>query len=345
LRVARTITGEALLIVAVLLVVGRLIGQEPARTVLASQQPTQLVAPLRFETRDGMRDGQLTVSPGAVGVNTFRIDIVGDPLPDGSEGVLRFTAATQDMGTAELRLPQSGPNQFSADGSELALAAEWHIEALVRKIGAYSWTTQTSLQVDTVPPVAPEINPAPLFGPGGVLGMVALAIGLSGLAAAAVSRGAEVRRHAAVAIIGAVALVVGIGVLAGSRLPGVEPQSVLAGNEIATPAALPGIGTPASKSGLVVTVAAPGLQTGANDLTIDVRDEKGAPVNGARVVLFAEMTGMGKAVDGITAEETAPGQYVARDVPLSMAGDWRVTVRISPKGQATQTIPIAVSVP
>ena len=112
----------------------------------------------------------------------------------------------------------------------------------------------------------------------------------------------------------------------------------------ATPVALPGIGTPVSQGGLVVTVAAPSLQTGPTELTIDVHDQNGSPVSGARVVLFAEMSGMGKSGNGIPATEVAPGQYVAQDVPLTMEGDWRVTVRISPKGEATQSIPIALTV-
>ena len=72
--VARTLIAEALLVVAVLLVVGRLIGQEPAREVLASRQPTQLTVPLVFATDDGTRQGQLVIAPGATGVNTFTLE-------------------------------------------------------------------------------------------------------------------------------------------------------------------------------------------------------------------------------------------------------------------------------
>jgi hypothetical protein len=70
----------------------------------------------------------------------------------------------------------------------------------------------------------------------------------------------------------------------------------------------------------------------------------GTPLEDARVVVFAEMAGMGPADTGIPADDVAPGRYVAKDVPLGMAGDWRVSVRISPKGQATQTVPIALTV-
>ena len=61
------------------------------------------------------------------------------------------------------------------------------------------------------------------------------------------------------------------------------------------------------------------------------------------MVVFAEMAGMGQAGNGIPADEVAPGRYVAKEVPLGMTGDWRLSVRISPKGQATQIVRVALS--
>jgi hypothetical protein len=54
---------------------------------------------------------------------------------------------------------------------------------------------------------------------------------------------------------------------------------------------------------------------------------------------------MGQADKGIPADEATPGHYVAKEVPLSMVGDWQLSVRISPKGQPTQIVPITVTVP
>jgi hypothetical protein len=62
------------------------------------------------------------------------------------------------------------------------------------------------------------------------------------------------------------------------------------------------------------------------------------------VMLFAEMTGMGKPGAGFSAVEAAPGRYVAHDVPLTMAGDWRLTARVSPLGQETVIFPVAITV-
>jgi hypothetical protein len=343
---------------------------EPARTVLAGEQPTQLVVPLTFTAKDVTRQGQLTVAPGAVGVNSFRIDIDGQPLPAGSEAVVRFALPAQDMGSQELKLAQIGSNQFSAEGPNLALAGNWQIEALVRKIGAFSWSSNTTLSISQTPPAAPELNPAPLFATGGVVGMVVLSIGLIGLAAAALSRGAETRRRLGVAMVGALALVGGLILLAGSRLPGMEPAPVLAssaasaaatpaaaspsdgvdhdhmdmGSSPASPVALAGVGTPVSRDGIVITVQDESSQPGPADITIEVQDHDGSPVSGARVVLFAEMAGMGKAGDGLPAKEVAPGRYVVSKVPLSMAGEWRLTVRVSPRGEATQSIPVAIAI-
>jgi copper transport protein len=163
-QLGRTLSAEALLVVAVFLVVGRLIGLEPAREVLASQHPPQLVVPLTFDADDGTRQGHLAIAPGAAGVNTFTLEIDGAPLPEGSEGVLRFDLPAQGMGEQELNLPQQGPSRFTAEGPELALAGDWELEVLVRKIGVFSWETHVPLRIANAPPPTPDLNPAPLFG-------------------------------------------------------------------------------------------------------------------------------------------------------------------------------------
>ena len=361
---------EALLVVAVLLVVGRLVGQEPARATLASQQPTHLVVPLAFATPDGSRPATLTLTPGATGVNTFTLTVDGAALPEGSEGVLRFTPPNQDLGGQELRLPRDGPNQFAAQGAPLALPGDWQLTVIVRKIGAFSWETQTPLSIEETPPPVADLNPAPHFTQGGVAGVLAVAIGLVGLTIAALTRGVAPQRRWGTAGAGAAALVVGAALLAGSRLPSEAsvPALVLPASPIpaspamspmttpahdhavamsaaATPVALAGAGTPVPQDGLVVTVTTAPAGPGPIETTIEVRDAGGTPISDAHIVLFAEMAAMGKVGEGITAEEVAPGRYLARDVPLTMSGDWKLTVRVSPKGGATQTVAVALSVP
>ena len=202
-RVAVTFALEAALIVAVLLVVGRLIGQPPAREVLAERTPPQLQVPVVFATDEGERAGQLSIAPGAAGVNTFTLDLAGAPLPDDAEGIVRFALPAQNIGEQELRLPQVAPNRFAAAGSELALAGDWQVTTIVRAIGAFSWWSAATVTVGETPPPAAEVNPAPLFGPAGIAGMIVTAIGVAALAAAAVSRGAAAFRRRGVAVAGA----------------------------------------------------------------------------------------------------------------------------------------------
>jgi copper transport protein len=360
-QVARTFALEALLVVAVLLVVGRLIGQEPAREVMAKQTPTQLQTPLLFTTEDGNRSGGLAISPGAAGTNTFNLGIDGSPLSEGAEGVLRFALPAQNIGEQELRLPQVAPNRFATEGSELALPGDWRITVIVRTIGAFSWTTGATVIVGEAPPPAPVINPPPVFGSAGIAGMLVVAIGLAGLSVAALARDTPVASRAGVAAVAATALATGTVLLAGSRLPveasmptlaqlaAASPPAMAQHDHMmmpspATPVTLPGIGTPVSQDGLVVRVSAEPIGPGPTDITVAVSDPDGTPLRDARVVIFAEMAGMEEGGKGIPADEAMPGQYVARQVPLSMAGDWQLSVRISPKGQATQVFPIALTV-
>ncbi|MGH2617906.1 MAG: copper resistance protein CopC, partial [Thermomicrobiales bacterium] len=229
-RISLTVGAEALLVFAVLLVVGRLIGLEPAREIMAARTPTQLVVPLAFATDEGIRAGTLAISPGTPGVNIFSLEVEGSPLPEGAEGVLRFNLPAQAIGAQELRLPASGPNRFQAEGSELALPGEWQVEAIVRAIGAFSWSSDITVPLAQTPPTAPEPNPPPHFAPAAIVGMIAIAIGVAGLAVAVAATGAFSLRRLGIAATGAVAVAIGGAIAFGSRLAPVplEPAPVVA---------------------------------------------------------------------------------------------------------------------
>ena len=365
-RLFATLALEALLVVAVLLVVGRLIGQPPAREVLAARTPTQLQAPLTFPTNDGERAATLTISPGAAGNNTFTIEVAGDPLPENTEGVLRVNLPTQDLGEQELRLPQTAPNTFAAHGTELALAGDWQLTAILREIGAFSWTAQSALRVEASPPPPPIINPPPHFGGLGIVGMLVLAAGCLALALG----GAAGRRHPRPFAIpgGVVLFVAGAALLLVGRLPvatapeladapvaaipvvAATPPAMhehdMAGMaSMATPEAqaLPGLATPTSAGDLAVTLTADTRSAAPTDLTLTVTDAGGAPVTGARVVVFLEMANMGPS-PSLTAEEQSPGTYVVAHAPLTMPGPWEIAARISPKGQPSSTVRFGLTV-
>jgi hypothetical protein len=115
--------------------------------------------------------------------------------------------------------------------------------------------------------------------------------------------------------------------------------------QAATPeaVALPGIATPTRAGDLTVTLDADTRDAAPTDLTLTVTDADGAPVTGARVVVFPEMAGMG-ASESLTAEERTPGTYIVANAPLTMPGAWEIAVRISPKGQPSSTVRFAIEV-
>jgi copper transport protein len=367
-RVRTTIVVEALIAVVVLLVVGRLIGLEPAREVMSSRAPSQLVVPLTFATNSGSREGTLAISPGAPGPNTFTLDFPGDPLVDGSEGVLRLGLVDGAIGQQELRLVPDGTNRFRADGSELALAGEWQIDAIVRKIGDYSWAASAAQQVSATPPRALEVNPAPLFLTSGVVAVIAVAAGVI-LGAIAVAGKAVRGGRAGFGAAGAVAVGAGFFLLAGARIspPDEAVMAVIAAPtpkastprlaRSATPDAahehvdheqmqmLASPGTPVAGDGISVTLLTEPVSAGATDVTVVIAAVDGQPLPDARVVVVIMMPGMGSGREETQAVPDDPGRYVAEGVPLGMAGEWHLAVRVSPKGKSTQIFTFAVEVP
>lgn len=292
-------------------------------------------------------------------------------LPDESEGVLRFALPNQDIGAQELRLPAVGPNRFRAEGQELALPGAWRIEAIARTIGVFSWATELVVPVNQTPPPSPALNPAPLFAPAAVVGLIAVAIGAAGLAVSAAARGVFLPRRAAIGTVGVIALAAGAAILSTFRFALPEPAPVIAlaapspvaapsGEDdhqvmmdhhatplagSATPGPLPGPGTPVAGDGFTATLATSPESAEPVDVTVTLRAEDGSPLTGARVAVLSDMLEMAMGRMETMATETPPGVYVAEFVPLVMAGEWRVNVRISPKGAPTQTYAFSIVVP
>jgi hypothetical protein len=328
---------------------------------------------LAFATDSGPREGWLTITPGAAGINLFTVTIDGAALPEGTESVLRFALLGRDIGAQELRLEPEGANQFRAEGGELALPGDWEIETIVRRIGEFSWATSGTLPVGAAPPPTPEASPAPVFAPAAVPAMIAMAIGIAALAVAMVARRARSTRRGALAATGALVFAAGVGILSMSRIPAAdtltapviayaEPASEAApataaspesmemehhhqAMAAATPRSLPGPGTPAAGDGLTVTIAAAPEQAGPVEVVAEIADEAGNPLSEARVVVLSDMPAMEMGRVETPAEEIAPGRYVATFVPLGMAGEWQVTVRVSPRGEPTKSFPFTVTVP
>ncbi len=113
----------------------------------------------------------------------------------------------------------------------------------------------------------------------------------------------------------------------------------------ATPASLPGPGTVVPSDGLTVAIAANPAEPGPVDVVVSIRRDDGVSVAGAHVAVLSEMAGMEQDGAETTAVETQPGEYVAARVPLSMSGEWRLAVCVSPNGELTHVVSFAAVAP
>ncbi|MFM9107067.1 MAG: CopD family protein [Chloroflexota bacterium] len=211
------IAAEALLVTLLLGVVGMLIGQPPAREVIA-QEAGKVIVPLEA---DG-QTGRLLLTPGATGPNHYRLELgEGHEAhlrnPASTEATLRFELPAQRTGLTEVRLAPALGGAFEGHGSELSIAGDWTIEAIVTQPGQPDWDVRTTLAVAVDPP--PSTIPAepPRFGAGGIAGLLLLCAGLAAVVWAAMRRASPARKEAAGLGLAAVGL--GLLVLAQTRLP------------------------------------------------------------------------------------------------------------------------------
>ncbi|MEA2595039.1 MAG: YtkA-like [Thermomicrobiales bacterium] len=117
-----------------------------------------------------------------------------------------------------------------------------------------------------------------------------------------------------------------------------------AGESSATPAALgtptaavvcteTGLGTPVAVDGLRVTLTAAQSKAGPVDLTVDVRDSAGQPVDDASVLVLNQHLEMNHGISITEAVHTDSGRYQAEQVPMGMGGHWQVEVQVARPGE------------
>jgi nitrogen fixation protein FixH len=82
------------------------------------------------------------------------------------------------------------------------------------------------------------------------------------------------------------------------------------------------------------TASAP--KAGDNALTISITDAQGKPVTGAKITTSVAMTSMDMGTTRPAVTEKGGGNYTTT-ATFSMAGPWRVKVRVTPPGQKPQT--------
>ncbi len=212
-RFVAAIVAESVLVVLVYLIVGRLVGQAPAREELG-QTATRVAIPLEANGRPAT----LTLTPGTVGPNHYRLEVGVAPLPGEAEALLRVELPSHDTGQKQIELVRAAGNAFEGHGSELSITGDWEIQALVRRTSGGDWTARTTRAVGAIS--GTEGLPAPpwRFGPAGIAGLLLLTLGIAGLVIAWRAGRTPLRKESAG--LAAVALVFGAILLLQAR---VEP--------------------------------------------------------------------------------------------------------------------------
>ncbi|HEU5422455.1 MAG TPA: cytochrome c, partial [Nitrolancea sp.] len=142
---ARTVLGEATFGVALLLVVGVLMGLPTGRQVTSQPSDHPL---LRFE-HDGIA-AVVQLTPGTVGLNRYTVDVTrnGRPLPENYK-VLLDVSSSQLNGLREVELTRSAGEleRWEAQGSELSVAGEWQVRLIVRPPDVDDWGAIRTLEI------------------------------------------------------------------------------------------------------------------------------------------------------------------------------------------------------
>ncbi|HET7034550.1 MAG TPA: copper resistance protein CopC [Thermomicrobiaceae bacterium] len=151
----RTVLGEATFGVAILLVVGVLMGLPTGRQV--TSQPSD--HPLMRFGHDGIA-AVVQLTPGTVGLNRYTVDVTrnGRPLPE-SYQVLLDVSSSQLNGLREIALTRSAGDgdRWEAQGSELSVAGQWQVRLIVRPPDIDDWGALRTLEIGrTYTPAPPQ---------------------------------------------------------------------------------------------------------------------------------------------------------------------------------------------
>ncbi len=225
-RFALAVSAEAAIVVVLLLVVGRMIGQPPAREQLAQEAGVTRVA----VDLQGRR-ATLAVAPGVPGPNHYRLEVDGDLLPPKTEALLRLTLPTDQSIRKEVVLERVPGNAFEGHGIELSIRGDWSVQVIVRLVGSFTYSGQTALSVADVP-TGPSLPGSPWrFGTAGVVGLLLLAGGIGLLALAWHAGRTPLRRESAG--LGAITIALGAVLLLQARVGEVTATvDILASNPI-----------------------------------------------------------------------------------------------------------------
>ncbi|HLG75270.1 MAG TPA: copper resistance protein CopC [Ktedonobacteraceae bacterium] len=132
----KTISGEALVAVGLLLVVGVLTSLSPP----PAHQPDATQGPAVFRGTLADMTYTLIITPGKVGPNAFETALTdqhGQPVQKTDAVLLRFVMLDMDMGEQELRLDpvKNSPGHYHTTDDTLSMAGHWQLFLLVRRPG------------------------------------------------------------------------------------------------------------------------------------------------------------------------------------------------------------------
>jgi mono/diheme cytochrome c family protein len=181
----RVVIAEALLGVAILGIVGVLIGLPTARQVVTFSSGH----PAFSYDQAGIR-AALQIYPGTVGTNRYTADVQpsNGPLPNDAQVFLQISAQGQLEGTQQVTLQREPGSQvrYSLQGTELSVVGKWSLDLIVRRPNVADWGVASTLAVSKTPLVerAPGL-PLRFIGYAPVIALLVAAFGLVVLVAGA----------------------------------------------------------------------------------------------------------------------------------------------------------------
>nr|MBA2468832.1 CopD family protein [Chloroflexia bacterium] len=222
-RLRWTVTGELIVIVLLLAAVGQMTSLQPARDVVAEESRQ-----IAIDFDEASPSSTLLLAPGVAGLNHFRLEVDGPNLPADAEALLRLTIPDRDdLGTNEVLLSRVSGNAFEHHGSDLSIAADWEVTAIIREPAAAPTSAETTVSIGTT---APDVDvpgaPWRFQTVGGVTGLTLMLVGFAGLIVGFRSGPGTTRKESAG--LGAAALLLGVILLAQARI---DPILASAGGE------------------------------------------------------------------------------------------------------------------
>lgn len=226
-RLRWTVTGELALIVLLLAAVGQMTSLQPARDVVAED-----ARQVTIDFDDALPSSTLLLAPGIAGVNHFRLEVDGPALPPDAEALLRLTIpGRDDLGTNQVRLSRAAGNAFEYHGSDLSIAADWEVTAIIREPGMAPVTADGTVTIGTT---APDLDvpsdPWRFDTLGGITGLALMLVGIASLIVGLRAQQGGARKESVG--LGTAALLLGVILLVQARI---DPILAGAGGEAIDP--------------------------------------------------------------------------------------------------------------